>query len=155
MTLSEHFSLDELTTSDTAIRKAIDNTPHPAVTERLRMLAATLEQVRSLLGNNSIRISSGYRCLALNRAIGSGDLSAHVLGYAVDFTCPKFGTPKEVANKIAESPIKFDQLICEGVTPRAPGGTWVHLSVDPRNRRELLTAVFEGGKAKYSKGIPK
>jgi hypothetical protein len=145
MKLSEHFNLDEFTTSQTATRKGIDNTPSPAVTERLRMLAATLEQVRSLLGNNSIRISSGYRSLALNRAIGSGDTSAHVLGYAVDFTCPKFGTPKEVANKIAESPIKFDQLIYEG--------TWIHLSVDPRNRREVLTATFKGGKAKYSKGI--
>ena len=109
------------------------------------MLAATLEQVRSLLDNNSIRISSGFRCLELNRAIGSGDLSAHTLGYAVDFTCPKFGTPKEVANKIAESPIKFDQLIYEG--------TWVHLSVDPRNRREVLTAHFGKGKTSYTKGI--
>jgi hypothetical protein len=109
------------------------------------MLANTLEQVRTLLGNNSIRISSGYRCVALNRAIGSGDTSAHVLGYAVDFTCPKFGTPKEVANKIAESPIKFDQLIYEG--------TWIHLSVDPRNRREVLTAHFGKGKTTYTKGI--
>jgi hypothetical protein len=145
MKLSEHFNLDEFTASETAVRKGIDNTPPPVVTEKLRMLAATLEQVRSLLGNNSIRISSGYRCLALNRAIGSGDLSAHVLGYAVDFTCPGFGTPKEVANKIAESPIKFDQLIYEG--------TWVHLSIDPRNRRELLTAHFSKGKASYTKGI--
>jgi hypothetical protein len=153
MKLSQHFNLDEFTASQTATRKGIDNTPSPAVTERLRMLAATLEQVRSLLGNNSIRISSGYRSLALNRAIGSGDTSAHVLGYAVDFTCPKFGTPKEVANKIAESPIKFDQLICEGVSPGLPGGSWIHLSVDPRNRRELLTAKFKNGKATYTKGI--
>jgi hypothetical protein len=145
MKLSEHFNLDEFTASQTAVRKEIDNTPPPAVTERLRMLAATLEQVRSLLGNNPIRISSGYRSLALNRAIGSGDLSAHVLGYAVDFTCPKFGTPKEVANKIAESPIKFDQLIYEG--------TWIHLSVDPRNRREVLTAHFKNGKVTYTKGL--
>jgi zinc D-Ala-D-Ala carboxypeptidase len=145
MMLSEHFNLNEFTASETATRKGIDNTPPAVVTERLRMLASTLEQVRSLLGNNSIRISSGYRCLALNRAIGSGDLSAHVLGYAVDFTCPKFGTPKEVANKIAESPIKFDQLIYEG--------TWIHLSVDPRNRREVLTAHFGKGKTKYTKGI--
>ena len=145
MKLSEHFSLDEFTASETATRKGIDNTPPPVVTEKLRMLAATLEQVRSLLGNNSIRISSGFRCLELNRAIGSGDLSAHVLGYAVDFTCPGFGTPKEVSNKIAESPIKFDQLIYEG--------TWVHLSVDPRNRREVLTAHFGKGKTSYTKGI--
>ena len=145
MMLSEHFNLNEFTASETATRKGIDNTPPAVVTERLRMLAATLEQVRSLLGNNSIRISSGFRCLALNRAIGSGDLSAHVLGYAVDFTCPKFGTPKEVANKIAESAIKFDQIIYEG--------TWVHLSIDPRNRREVLTAHFGKGKTKYTKGI--
>jgi hypothetical protein len=145
MMLSEHFNLNEFTASETATRKGIDNTPPAVVTERLRMLAATLEQVRSLLGNNSIRISSGYRCLALNRAIGSGDLSAHVLGYAVDFTCHKFGTPKEVANKIAESPIKFDQIIYEG--------TWVHLSIDPRNRREVLTAHFGKGKTNYTKGI--
>ena len=50
MKLTEHFSLDELTASETALRKGIDNTPPPAVTEKLRMLAATLEQVRSLLG---------------------------------------------------------------------------------------------------------
>lgn len=145
MMLSEHFNLNEFTASETATRKGIDNTPPAVVTEKLRMLAATLEQVRSLLGNNSIRISSGYRCLALNRAIGSGDLSAHVLGYAVDFTCPKFGTPKEVANKIAESSIRFDQIIFEQ--------KWVHLSVDPRNRREVLTAHFGKGKTKYTKGI--
>ena len=148
MKLTDHFNLNEFTASQTATRHGINNTPSQVATERLRMLATTLEQVRSLLGNNSIRISSGYRCLALNRAIGSNDLSAHVLGYAVDFTCPSFGTPKEVANKIAESPIKFDQLIYEG-----GNGGWIHLSIDPRNRRELLTATFKGGKAFYTVGI--
>jgi hypothetical protein len=148
MKLTDHFNLNEFTASQTATRHGINNTPPQVATERLRMLATTLEQVRSLLGNNSIRISSGYRCLALNRAIGSGDLSAHVLGYAVDFTCAAFGTPKEVANKIAESPIKFDQLIYEG-----GNGGWIHLSIDPRNRRELLTATFKGGKAFYKEGI--
>jgi zinc D-Ala-D-Ala carboxypeptidase len=145
MQLSTNFKLNEFTTSQTATRKGIDNTAPAPIIERLRMLANTLEQVRTLLGNHSIRISSGYRCIALNRAIGSGDTSAHVQGYAVDFTCPGFGTPKEVANKIAQSDIKFDQLIYEG--------TWIHLSVDPRNRRDVLTATFKGGKATYSKGI--
>ena len=145
MQLSKSFKLNEFTASQTATRKGIDNTPAAPIIERLRMLANTLEQVRTLLGDNSIRISSGYRCLALNRAIGSGDSSAHVQGYAVDFTCPNFGTPKEVANKIAESAIKYDQIIYEG--------TWIHLSVDPRNRRDVLTAHFKGGKASYTKGI--
>ena len=145
MQLSEHFNLNEFTISQTATRKGIDNTPPEPVIERLRMLAATLERVRGLLGNSPIRISSGYRSKELNRAIGSSDNSAHVLGYAVDFTCPIFGTPKEVANEIAKSAIKFDQIIYEG--------TWIHLSVDPRNRREVLTATFKNGKAYYSKGI--
>ena len=145
MQLSQNFKLNEFTTSQTATRKGIDNTAPAPIVERLRMVANTLEQIRTLLGNHSIRISSGYRCIALNRAIGSGDSSAHTLGYAVDFTCLGFGTPKEVAKKIAESPIKFDQLIYEG--------TWVHLSVDPRNRRDLLTAHFRGGKVTYTKGI--
>ncbi len=145
MQLSKNFKLNEFTASQTATRKGIDNTPAAPIIERLRMLANTLEQVRTLLGDNSIRISSGYRCLALNRAIESGDSSAHVQGYAVDFTCPGFGTPKEVANKIAQSDIKYDQIIYEG--------TWIHLSVDPRNRRDVLTANFKGGKATYTKGI--
>lgn len=145
MKLSEHFNLNEFTISQTATRKGIDNTPPEPVIERLRMLAATLERVRGLLGNSPIRISSGYRSKELNRAIGSSDNSAHVLGYAVDFTCPIFGTPKEVANEIAASNIKFDQIIFEQ--------NWVHLSVDPRNRREVLTATFKNGKAYYSKGI--
>ena len=145
MQLSQHFNLNEFTISQTATRKGIDNTPSAPVIERLRMLAATLERVRGLLGNSPIRISSAYRCKELNRAIGSGDSSAHLLGYAVDFTCPIFGTPKEVAQEIAASSIKFDQLIYEG--------TWIHLSIDPRNRRELLTATFKNGKASYTKGI--
>jgi len=145
MQLSQHFNLNEFTISQTATRKGIDNTPPEPVIERLRMLAATLERVRGLLGNSPIRISSGYRSKELNRAIGSSDNSAHVLGYAVDFTCPIFGTPKEVANEIAKSAIKFDQLIFEQ--------NWIHLSVDPRNRREVLTATFKNGKAYYSKGI--
>ena len=143
--LSEHFSLDELTASQEATRHSINNTPSEKVVENLRMLAALLEQVRTLLGGHSIRISSGFRSLVLNRHIGSFDTSAHVRGYAADFTCPAFGTPLEVAKEIAESNLKFDQFIYEG--------TWVHISCDPQNRRQLLTARFKNGKAYYTTGI--
>jgi uncharacterized protein YcbK (DUF882 family) len=143
--LSEHFSLDELTASQEATRHNIDNTPSEKVVENLRMLAMLLEQVRELLGSRSIRISSSYRSLALNRHIGSNDTSAHILGYAADFTCPSFGTPLAVAKKIAESNLKFDQLIYEQ--------KWIHISCDPKNRRQLLTARFINGKAHYTTGI--
>jgi len=143
--LSEHFNLGEFTTSQEATRHSINNTPSPAVVENLRMLAALLEQVRTLLGSHSIHISSGYRSLALNRYIGSNDTSAHIRGYAADFTCPAFGTPIEVAKEIAESNLKFDQLIYEG--------TWVHISCDPQNKRQLLTARFKDGHTYYTTGI--
>ena len=143
--LSAHFSLDELTASQEATRHNIDNTPSEKVVENLRMLATLLEQVRELLGSRSIRISSGYRSLALNRHIGSNDTSAHLRGYAADFTCPSFGTPLAVAKEIAESNLKFDQLIYEQ--------NWIHISCDPKNRRQLLTARFINGKAHYTTGI--
>jgi hypothetical protein len=144
--MTEHFSLDELTASQEATRHGINNKPSEKVVENLRMLAALLEQVRELLGDRSIRISSGYRSLALNRHIGSNDTSAHVRGYAADFTCPAFGTPITVAKKIAESNLKFDQLICEG-------NAWIHISCDPKNRRQVLTARFEHGHTYYTTGI--
>lgn len=146
MKLTEHFNLNEFTVSQEATRKRIDNTPDEKTVAHLRTLAASLEQVRELLGNLSIHISSGYRCISLNRAIGSSDTSAHVLGYAADFTCSDFGTPLQVAKKIAESNLKFDQVINEG--------TWVHISVDPKNRRELLTAKFHANaKTTYVQGL--
>ena len=151
--LSLNFSLDEFTASQEATRHSINNTPSEKVVENLRMLAALLEQVRELLGGNSIRISSGYRSLALNRHIGSNDTSAHVRGWAADFTCPSFGTPITVAKKIAESNLKFDQLICEGVSQSKPEGVWIHISCDPKNRRDILTATFTNGKVIYTKGL--
>jgi hypothetical protein len=144
--LSAHFSLDELTASQEATRHNINNIPSAKAVENLRMLATLLEQVRELLGSRSIRISSSYRSLALNRHIGSNDTSAHVRGWAADFTCPSFGSPITVAKKIAESNLKFDQLICEG-------NAWIHISCDPQNRRQLLTARFEHGHTYYTTGI--
>ena len=144
--LSEHFDLGEFTASQEATRHGINNKPSEKVVENLRMLAALLEQVRALLGGGAIRISSGYRSLALNRHIGSSDTSAHIRGWAADFTCPSFGSPITVAKEIAESNLKFDQLICEG-------NAWIHISCDPQNRRQVLTARFEHGHTYYTTGI--
>lgn len=141
--MSDHFTIAELTFSQTAVRKGIDNTPSPAVAANLDRLMATLEQVRALTG--PLRVSSGYRSPALNAAVGGARGSAHVLGLAADITSATL-TPKSLALLIRESDIEFDQLIYEG--------TWVHigLSAGPL-RREVLTAHFDGGRATYSKGI--
>ena len=132
MQLSTHFSLAELTVSANAVRLGLDNTPPPEILERLSVVAARLEIVRTLLGGQSIAVSSGYRSAKVNRAARGAKASAHLDGWAVDFTCPGFGPPLAVARKIAESSLMFDQLIHEH-------GRWVHLSFDPARRRQLLT----------------
>lgn len=136
MQLSEHFSLAEMTASETAARKGIDNTPGPEVLAALKIAAKGMERVRGLLGQ-PIHVNSGYRSPALNRAIGGSKTSAHCLGYAVDFICPGFGSPLEVCKAINTSLIDFDQLIWEA-------GEWTHISFEPRLRHQVLT--MRGGK---------
>lgn len=132
MQLSEHFTLEELTASSTAARLAINNVPTGIVMGRLKLLAATLEQIRGQLGHPLI-ITSGYRSPALNAKVpGSSDTSAHTLGWAADFKCPGFGPPMAVCRALSESAIRFDQVILEYAT-------WTHVSIDPRFRREVLT----------------
>jgi hypothetical protein len=139
--LSPHFSLEELTRSEMSVRKGIDNSPSQSVKNNLITLATNLELVRSLL-NSPLHISSGYRCFALNKAIGGSDNSAHVEGYAADFTCSAFGTPKDIVNAIKKSNIQLDQCIEEG--------TWVHISFAPPLRNQYLKAIFVNGIAHYT-----
>lgn len=142
--LSPHFTLEELTFSQTAQRKGIDNAPSIEIVAHLTTLAEGLEKVRSLLGE-PIHITSGYRCQLLNAAIGGARHSAHMAGYAADFVCPGFGSPLQIVKAIAQSDIAFDQCIQEG--------TWVHISFDPAMRREVLTANFHQGEAYYTEGV--
>ncbi|HET7765459.1 MAG TPA: D-Ala-D-Ala carboxypeptidase family metallohydrolase [Burkholderiales bacterium] len=131
MRLSPNFSLDELVYSETAEQNGIDNTPPPEIVENLKRLAAGLEAVRALLGA-PLEISSGYRCAALNQAVGGSSTSQHMHGLAVDFACPDFGSPLEIARAIQRSGLEFDQCILEY-------GRWVHLSFSDAPRRRLLT----------------
>lgn len=140
MKLTPHFTLEEFIVTS----KPLDNTPSKEMVEVLRTTAFYMERVRELLGNVAIKVNSAYRSQAVNKAVGGSKASAHTLGYAVDFTA--YGhTPLTIANTLAKSDLKFDQLIYEG--------TWVHISFDPKMRREILTARFKDGKATYLKGI--
>lgn len=141
--LTEHFTLEEMVLSQTAARLGIDNTPTPEILKNLRVTAAKLEEIRTLL-RAPILVSSGYRAPAVNAAVGGSKNSAHMLGLAADFTAPGFGTVLQLARKIAASGIVYDQLIYEF-------GTWVHigLSVGPPRRQNL--SIFTG--TGFLKGI--
>ena len=136
--LTEHFTLEELVFSQIAARRGIDNTPTPTIIENLRTTAAVLERVRTLLGDKPIRVSSGYRCPALNAAVGGSVNSAHMQGLAVDFTCAGYGSVYEVASAIASSNLEFDQLIYEF-------GTWVHLGLRVGPGRRICHSIFADG----------
>ena len=131
MYLTEHFTLDELTVSETAARQGIDNQPDALVLDNLRRLCATLEQIRQLVGA-PVLISSGFRTVELNAVIGGSVASAHTEGLAADFNVPGL-TPAALAQRVADSNLMFDQLILEY-------DQWVHLSVARgQQRRQLLT----------------
>lgn len=140
MNLSPNFTLAEMFATQ---HREIDNTPPPEIVTTLQATAQHMEKVRHLLGDRVISVSSGYRCRALNRAVGGASVSAHLTGYAVDFNCYGFGTPLEVCRHLAATDLVFDQMIEEG--------TWVHLSWDPRLRRQILTRRPGGG---YGLGLP-
>ncbi|MBM3460756.1 MAG: peptidase M15 [Armatimonadetes bacterium] len=145
MQLTDHFHLSEFTASETAERRGIDNTPSAEIIEALRRTAQGLERIRTLLGR-PIHVTSGYRCLELNRAVGSKDTSQHLLGEAADFICPQYGTPRVVAERIAKKLVSLgvDQLILEFASK---GGGWVHVSFSSKPRHATLTIDASGTRA--------
>jgi hypothetical protein len=125
MFLSPHFSIAELTASNKAAQLRIDNTPPPELLPRLIRLAEMLERIRTTLGAPVI-ITSGYRCQALNMAVGGVTSSDHAQGSAADIVAPGYGTPYDVAKLLAPlvPTLGIGQLILEGVK----GKQWVHVS---------------------------
>lgn len=144
--LTQHFTLEELTFSEAAIRHGITNTPDSEVLPRLTLVANNLELIRSILGNRGIHVNSGFRSPAVNLLVGGSQTSAHCEGWAVDITCSDYGTPKSVCEAIASSGLKFDQLIQEF-------GSWCHISFDPRMRQQVLTATKIKSKTHYTAGL--
>lgn len=136
MQLSRNFTLEELTVSQEAARRGLDNTPGPDEMANLKQLAILLEEVRLLLGH-PILVSSAYRSSKVNSAVGGSKNSAHMRGLAADFTCPGYGSVYEVATRIRDSRIAYDQLIHEF-------GAWVHIGLAENVQRRQNLSIFKG-----------
>jgi hypothetical protein len=134
MNLTPHFTLEELTASETAERNGWDNSPNDQELANLTRLADFLEQVKVVLDGKAIMISSGLRTKKVNDAVGSKDSSQHRTGCACDFRVPGM-TPDEVVRKIMASGISFDQVIREF-------DRWTHISIpnsdDTSPRKQAL-----------------
>jgi len=154
MNLTPHFTLEEFTRSDTAARLGIDNALPPQLMWTAEATAHLMERIRAYLCTQAktdipIEVTSGYRCAALNQAIGSKPGSDHVRMFAVDFKAPAFGTPYAVAEALrpAVYGLEIGQLIYEF-------GSWVHVSTRlsdlPINR--ILTINCHGTQPGIVKG---
>lgn len=148
MRLTKHFTLRELTFSQTAERFGIDNVPDEKGIRRLRYLCQNiLEPCRWHFG--PIRVSSGYRSPELNEKIRGSDKSQHTLCEAADFEAVHPDVSNyELAEWIKDN-LEFDQLILELYRKGDPKSGWVHCSVGPRERREVLTYTNR----RYLKGL--
>lgn len=148
--ITKHFTWDEFTASQIAVRHGINNEPGEKEKERLYELARVAELMRMLLKNNPVYPSSVYRCNEVERRLKSkprGWVSRgqHPKGEAMDYTCPGFGDPYEVALHLSTSDLPYDQLIYEG--------GWTHMSTAINPRRETWTAVFAKDGPLYVPGI--
>ena len=146
MKISEHFTLEELSFSEAAARLGLDNTPDKIAIANLILMAAFMEEIRTLLGNRPIVVHSCYRSPQVDKEVGGVLMSAHCHGLACDFISPIFGTPGETALAILTSDLPYDQLILEY--------GWVHVSLPEDGevaRRESLTKPSK--EAPYKSGI--
>lgn len=144
--LSPHFTLEELTVSQEATRRGLDNRPTMEALQNLPKLAQLLETVRIHLGVPVI-ISSGFRSKAVNDAVGGAVTSQHIQGMAADFLAPGFGAPATVVSHLMDiASVDYDQLIQEF-------GAWTHISWSPKPRRQVLTAKKVDGHTHYLPGL--
>lgn len=131
--MTEHFKLEEFIRSSTAQQLGIDNTPSEEVILNLRNLCEkVLEPLRQWYGK-PISISSGYRCPALNRAVGGVTKSQHMKGEAADIRLPSIAIGRKMLEYIVFH-LPYDQVIWEHNTD---GLYWIHVSLkrDPRKNR--------------------
>lgn len=149
MKLSAHFSLSEMTKSQAAERKGIDNTPGPEQIENLKSLCSNVLEYVRMHFNKPVTVNSGFRSKKVNSVIGGSKTSQHMTGQAADIEISGVSN-LDLARWISNN-IEFDQLILEFHTVGVPDSGWVHVSWNSKgNRKQVLTINRSGTKV----GLP-
>jgi len=143
MNLSKHVTLAEFEASGTATNHSILNKMNEFEIQRAKLLCEKVfEPLRSYIGE-PIRINSGFRNTAVNKACGGAKNSQHCLAEAMDLHIGAKGF-----NYIKDH-LVFDQLIWEFGTDKEPA--WVHVSYKKiGNRKQVLKATKKNGKTIYT-----
>ena len=128
----KYFTIKELCNSDTAIKLNIDNTPNSIVVNNLQQLVQyILDPLREEFGK-AIYVTSGYRCLKLNKAVGGSITSQHCKGLAADITAKSKLDNVKLFKLIQNLQLPFDQLIDEN------NYSWIHVSYSDNPRKQIL-----------------
>jgi hypothetical protein len=149
MQISKHLSLAEVSRSETAKRRGINNTPSGEHLENFKKLAENVfEPIREHF-KVPIIISSGYRSKELNSAIGGSSTSQHCQGEAIDIDMDGTSITNAQIFHFIKDNLVFDQMIWEFGTDKNPD--WVHVSYEStgKQRKQILKAVRSGGKTSY------
>lgn len=126
----KHFTIKELTHSNTAVSRHIDNTPSNEVKENLeRLITNLLDPIRELWGKPLI-VNSGYRSTQLNNAVGGVSNSNHLKGEAADITTGSKEGNLKLYELVKSSNLVFDELIDE------KNGSWLHVALRKENNRQ-------------------
>lgn len=172
MQLTEHFTLAELTESETAVRLGIDNTPPDDVIENLKRTAELGESIRAILSEHAkrdvyIKVLYGYRCEALERVLCDKDYrswcSRHILGdddglcwkqyfskkghpqgRCMDFHAPLAGNPYHIVHLLCGKP----EIMAQVDQIILEGVTvrnegWIHVGWREIPRHQIMTAIFD------------
>ena len=142
MNLSAHVTLAEFENSPTATTHGINNKMSESQIASAKLLCENVFEPLRIHLNTPIKISSGFRCVQLNKMIGGAKTSQHTKGEAMDIKIGAKGF-----NFIKDN-LDFDQLIWEFGNDENP--QWVHVSYSSRNRKQVLKATKQNGKTKYS-----
>lgn len=146
MKLTTHFTLEEFTRSDQALRMGINNQLPEALLGNAMEVANMMERIRSYLSEHAhkdipIEVTSGFRCPVLNAVVGGSPSSDHMRMQAMDFRAPGFGTPQQICLALGPAVValQIGQLILEY-------GSWVHVSlvVPDKVQNRIITRTGNG-----------
>lgn len=128
----KYFTIEELTRSTTARLMGIDNTPSQQVIDNLNALVDNVLDPLREAWSKPLHVNSGYRCRALNKAVGGVPASQHMRGEAADITAGSKDANRELYSLLKRLNLPVDQAINE------KDFSWIHVSYGPRHRRHFF-----------------
>ena len=143
----KYFDFHEFERSDTAARMKIDNRlPEIVEAHVVELVDCLLDPLREAW-DSPIVVTSGYRCPALNKAVGGSETSAHTAGWAADLVPEDRERTEEFVkwaiDRITAARLAFDQLIDE----RSGGSRWLHVGIrNLKGEQRRQVKIYESGK---------